>query len=85
MQPDNKEVKLNLARTYAGAGQYDEAASLLTDIITEAPDNYDACIELGKVYIAKSDDASARKWLTYVQLKDAEYRSDEIQELLSQL
>lgn len=79
------EVRANLAKVYAKNGDYDNAKTTYLELIKVEPSNWDAYIELAKVCMQLNDNASAEKYLVYVQTKMPSYKASEVEALLSSL
>ena len=78
-------IRANLAKAYAQAGQYDYAKSTYTELLKTDKENWDAYIELAKVCMQLGDNASAEKYLVYVQEKNPTYKKSEVAGLLGSL
>jgi tetratricopeptide (TPR) repeat protein len=83
LEPKNNAVRSNLAQTYAGDGQFDNAKTTYLDLVKQDPQAWDGYVELAKVCMSLNDNASAEKYLVYVQSKQPEFRKDEVSSLLS--
>ena len=79
----NNSIRANLAKAYAQAGEYDYAKATYTELLKTDKENWDAYIELAKVCMQLNDNASAEKYLIYVQEKNPGYRKNEISGLLN--
>lgn len=77
------DVRANLAKAYAKEGEYNNAKTTYTELIKLDSQNWDAYIELAKVCMQLNDNATAEKWLVYVQTKNPNYRKAEVDSLLS--
>ena len=85
IQPKDNTVRINLAKTYASAENYDLARATYEDVIKLDPKDYDSMIELAKVCIALKDTESAKGYLTVVQQQAPSHRRAEVSALLSSL
>ena len=83
IEPKNNTVRTNLAQAYQSAQQYDNAKTTYLDVIKYDNSNWDAYVELGKVCVAQKDNATAEKYLLYVQTKQPDFRSEEVKKLLA--
>lgn len=77
------DVRANLAKAYAKEGEYNNAKTTYTELIKLDSQNWDAYIELAKVCMQLNDNATAEKWLVYVQTKNPNYRKAEVDNLLA--
>jgi tetratricopeptide (TPR) repeat protein len=82
LDPGNNVVRSNLAQTFAGDGQYDNAKTTYLELIKLDNNNWDAYVELAKVCMSLNDNTSAEKYLLYVQSKQPAYRKTEVDKLL---
>ena len=85
LQPKNDAVRANLAATYASAGQYKNARAAYIDVLKQNDNNYQAYIELAKVCISLEDTASAAGYLQALKAKNPQYKTAEVDSLLSGL
>jgi tetratricopeptide (TPR) repeat protein len=83
LQPDNNVVRSNLAQTFAGDGQYDNAKTTYLELLKLDNSNWDGYIELAKVCMSLHDNQTAEKYLLYVQSKQPSYRKSEVDKLLA--
>ncbi len=71
--PDSLAARTEMASVYAGTGRIAAARSLLTEILTEAPDHVPGLLLLGTLDFAGKDYASARAaFQQVVELEDVE-------------
>lgn len=85
IEPSNNEVRYNLAQAFASDAQFDNAKVTYTELLKLAPDNWDSYVELGKVCMALNDNASAEKYLVFVQTKNPSFRKQEVSALLDSI
>ena len=85
LQPKNDAVRANLAASYADAGQYKNARAAYIDVLKQNDENYQAYIELAKVLIALQDNTSATGYLQALKAKNPQYKTAEVDSLLSSL
>ena len=78
----DNQVRTNLAKAQAEAGQFENAKQTYIEVIQQKPDNYDAYIDLAKVCIALKDTVSAEGYLNALKNKKPEYRTSEVKYLL---
>lgn len=83
LDPKNNTVRSNLAQTFASDGQYDNAKTTYLELLRLNNTDWDSYIELAKVCMSLQDNASAEKYLVYVQSKQPDYRKTEVDKLLS--
>lgn len=81
----NTDVRFNLAKAYAQNKDYDNAKISYLELLKMNQKHWDAYIELAKVCMQLNDNASAEKYLIYVQEKNPQYRTAEINSLLGSL
>lgn len=79
----NNTVRINLARAYTKNGEYDNAKVTYTELLKMDNQNWDGYLELGKVCLQLGDNASAEKWLVYLQAKNPKFKAAEVDSLLS--
>lgn len=82
IEPKNTTVLSNLAQTFAGDSQLDNAKTTYLELIRQDPKNMDAYIELAKVCMSLKDNVSAEKYLLYAQSKQPDYRKAEVDQML---
>lgn len=81
----NNEVRSNLAQAFASDGQFDNAKTTYLELLKQDQSDWNAYVELGKVCMALNDNASAEKYLIYVQSKNPEFRKAEVESLLASI
>ena len=81
----NNAVRANLAKAYAKNSDYDNAKTTYVELLKLDQQNWDSYIELAKVCMQLGDNATAEKYLIYVQEKNPLYKPDEVSALLSSL
>lgn len=81
----DNDVRVNLAQAFASDGQFDNAKTTYMEVLRQNPNSWDCYIELAKVCMALNDNTSAEKYLIFVQLKNPNYRSSEIDTLLTSI
>ena len=81
----NNEVRSNLAQAFASDGQFDNAKTTYLELLKQDQSDWNAYVELGKVCMALNDNASAEKYLIYVQSKKTEFRKAEVESLLASI
>lgn len=85
IQPKNNEVRYNLGQAFASSKQFDNAKTTYVQVLQQDANNLDAYIELAKVCMALSDNESAEKYLTVVQIKNPSYKKTEVDSLLASI
>ena len=81
----NNEVRSNLAQAFASDSQFDNAKTTYLEVLKQDQSDWNAYVELGKVCMALNDNASAEKYLIYVQSKNPEFRKAEVESLLASI
>ncbi len=82
IQNKNNTVRENLAKAYASAERYDSARATYEDVVKADNNAWEAWLELSKVCMQLKDNASAEKYLVYLQEKNPSFKAQEVASLL---
>ena len=83
--PNDKVVKQNLASSFLKAEDYNQAEKIYLEIIEDEPNNWQAYLDISKVYIQLNQDDKAMVYLVYLQKNNPEFKKEEVESLLTHL
>ena len=83
--PDDKVVKQNLASSFLKAEDYEMAEKVYLEIVEDEPKNYQALLDLSKVYIQLGKDETAMVYLVKLQKSAPDFKKEEVNGLLANL
>jgi len=63
LPPDDRDVRLTRARCFRSLGEHEQATRLLDELLTTAPGDYEALLELGEISLELRRWDAAERWL----------------------
>ena len=85
LRPEDVNIRIDLAKAYSVSGLYDDASTLLTEVIKTNQKSWDAYIELARVLVVSGDTDGALGYLLTVQQNVPNYRKAEVDMLMAGL